>query len=444
MKRDEPIVITLQPFSRDMAVKGLSFFESLLGPTSTISHRHPLRRTYEEAAKHLSSGFTWGPSREFNMLALWGIQLWMVRDWPGFEGLTRRIKTELQNWDAHLHEAVVASMFWLGGCDGEFLNPGTQGGPDLRISYASREALVECKRSKALTQQEQKNWRIWHPTTSQIVYYLWEQVPSALVRFYPMRDAVVQDAELLVDDVKQKIASWKEYHAKNPLKHWGYGDLQASDGSFTGRVIVSHDPNESFDAAAEGHPGIEVPGETEPVSLILDLTPSDPPTCDGLWYAKVHTKRVWSNVEKAVLTRLDRKASQLNSYRQSSSPGIVLPGVIWIHHPALRDAGYEDLERLGKRISGKFAHDKWGHFGAVAAVMLADSRLLLGKYGQLAPQYRFFFVSNPYAQPSLYEEFPYVSWSWWDEAESYGLPARDVFDKRVWLGSQGTQLKTDP
>ena len=106
MKRDEPVIITQQPFSKDMAVKGLSFIEKHLGLASKILPQHPLRILYLEATKHLSSGITWGPCRGFNSLALWGIRLSMVQDWAGFKQLTKRIRKDLKNWDSHLHEQV--------------------------------------------------------------------------------------------------------------------------------------------------------------------------------------------------------------------------------------------------------------------------------------------------------------------------------------------------
>lgn len=358
MNRSEPVVITQQPFNKDMAVEGLSIIEKELGLTSTISPQHPLRRLYAEAKKHFSPDITWGPSREFNLLALYGIRLSMVKRWSGFKALTKRIKRDLPNWYSHLHEAMVASMFWLAGCEGEFINQDKKGGPDLRITYDNCEALVECRRSMPLTQQEEMNWNIWSAASSVIAHYLKEQVPSAFVRFYPTRHAIPEDGGLLLNGVEQKIASWKDHQAKNPSVRSGHGDLRASDGSFTGLIAVGDDPNELFDMASERHFGIEIPHETEPVSLILDLTQSNPPVCNGLWYAKIHTKREWSDVEERVLDHLDEKTRQLNRHRKSSLASMVLPSIVWIDHAALVEATGEELGHLGRRISGKFAHDK--------------------------------------------------------------------------------------
>jgi len=438
VKRDEPVIITQQPFSKDMAVKGLSFIEKQLGLGSTISPQHPLHRLYLEATKHLSSGITWGPCREFNLLTLWGIRLSMVQHWAGFKPLIKRIRKDLPTWDSHLHEAMVASMFWLAGCEGEFMNPGEQGSPDLKVIYEGHEALVECRRSRFLTQQEQTNWDIWSPICSEMVHHLKEQVPCALVRFYPTRDAISQDRELLLDGVKQKIASWEDHQAKNPLARWGHGDLRASDGSFVGLVVVADDPDKVFNAAAEGHSGIEVPRETEIVSLILDLTLSDPPVCNGLWYAKIHARRDWAMIEEKVLRHLEEKTRQLNRHRKSSFTLMNYPSIVWIEHPAIVEATGSELNHLGQRISEQFANDDEGHFAVVAAVVLTRSRFLLSKGGHLIPQFRLNFVSNPSAHPAMYETFPYVTWSSFDGVESNGTPAQEVMGKRMWLGIQST------
>jgi hypothetical protein len=438
VKRDKPAIITQQPFSKDIAVNGLSFIEKQLGLGSTISPEHPLHRLYLEATKHLSSGTTWGPCREFNLLALWGIRLSMVQHWAGFKRLTERIRKDLPTWDSHLHEAMVASMFWLAGCEGEFINPGKQGGPDLKIIYDGHEALVECRRSRFLTQQEQTNWDIWSPICSEMVHYLKEHVPSALVRFYYTRNAISEDRVLLLDGLKQKIASWEDYLTKNPLARWGHGDLRASDSSFTGLVLVADDPDKLFDTAAEGHPGFEVPHETEAVSLILDLTLSDPPVCDGLWYAKIHAKRDWAMVEDKVLSHLKEKTRQLNWHRKSSPTLMNYPSIVWIEHPAIVEATGSELNHLGQRISEQFANDDEGHFAVVAAVVLTCSRSLLSKAGNLIPQFRLNFVSNPSTHPAIHETFPYVTWSWFDGIESNGTLAREVMSKRMWLGIKST------
>jgi hypothetical protein len=427
------------PFSKDMALEGLKIFGSGLQITSRISPQHPLRnKWYPEATKHLSSDTTWGSSLEFNSLALWGIQVSMVQKWPGFKALIKRVQRDLQNWNSHLHEAIVGSWFWLAGCEGEFVNPHNKGGPDLKIDYGGQEVLVECRRSKSLTQQEQINCDIWRAACSEIVHYLKEQVPSAAVRFYPARDALPGDHELLIDGIKQKITSWRDYQAKNPSMQWGTGDLKAMDGSFTGRVVVADDPDKVFDAATEGHPGIEIPHETEAVSLIIDVILSDLPRCEGLWYAKTHTKRKWSELEEKVLGHLEEKTSQLNRYRKRSLASASYPSIVWVEHPAMKEGTASEINHLAQRISQEFVSNKADHFAAVTSVVLSNSRASLRKDGQLVLQSRFSFVSNPNTWHPVYDGFPYVTWSWWDKVESSGTPVREVMGKRMWLGSKTT------
>lgn len=435
MNQKQPIILIHQPLTIDMAVKGMDFITSSLGLTSDISLSHPLRSMYEKAKKHQStSSMTWGPSREFNLLALWGLQLSMVQDWPGFEGLIRRVKTDEDTWDAHLFEASVASLFYLACCKGEFFELKSEPGPDLRVSNGYLAALVECKRSRPLTDQERKNRENWDPAASQVAYYLREQVPSAAARFYPTRHAKPNDPGLLVAGIERAIASWRQYAKAPSSKDWGYTDIRASDGSFTARVAVANNPDVVFDAAAEGHRGIEVPGDTEPVALILDITLSKPPKCDGIWYVKVHTKRDWPSVEEAVLRRFYSKASQLNRFHLSGSKDSSLPGIVWIDHPPLIDATTDDLNQLAGRIHSKLEKNEDGRFNAVASVVLTHSRMVLNKHGQLEPQDRFKVVSNPSDSSSLQEKFPYVSSNWWNTAKSNQLPTKQVMGVGMGLG----------
>ena len=435
MNQEEPIILIHQPLTKDMAVKGINFIKSSLGLTYDISPKHPLRSMYEKAKKHQStSSMTWGPSREYNLLALWGIQLSMVQDWPGFEGLIRRVKAEKRTWDAHLFEASVASLFYLACCKGEFFEPRSEGGPDLRVSNGYLETLVECKRSSPLTDQERKNRETWYPAASRVVHYLREQVPSSGVRFYPTRDAQPNDAELLLAGIERAIASWRQYAKAPSSKDWGWKKFRAPDGSFTALVVVANNPDVVFDAAAERHRGIEIPGETEPVVLILDLTPTTSPKCDGFWYVKVHTKRDWPSVEKAVLWRLYEKANQLGRFHRSGSKHSNLPGIVWIDHPPLIDATTDDLNQLAGRIHSKLEKNEDGRFNAVATVVLTHSRMVLNKHGRLELQDRFNFVSNPNDSSTLQEKFPYVSSNWWNRAKSNQLPTKQVMGVGMGLG----------
>ncbi len=438
MNQDEPIILTFGPLTKDLAVKGIESIDSMLGLSASSLSGHPLRSMYEKAIKHQSSStMTWGPSREFNLLALWGMQLSMVQEWPGFEGLINRVKTEKRTWDAHLQEASLASLYAIAGCKGNFFDLKNEPGPDLEIFSNSLTAIVECKQSRSLTKQENKNRDIWFPLSSKLAYYLENQVPGALVRFFPTEDASLGDETQLFEGLEFSLSEClRELKAKeNQNINSAWHKMKSNDGRFQSIVIVTTNPDGLFDQVAGTHPGIEIPSDTEPVSLILDLTISESPQCDGIWYVKIHTTRKWENIEKAIMNRLDKKASQLNRFRNISSEGLNSPGIVWIDHPALKEASHTNLNHLLGRIKGKMAKNINGHFNSVDSVVISQSRLLINKQGQLIIQYQFNFVNNPNTSEKFQEEFPYSSWSWWNKVKSNQLPVKQVFGEEIRLGN---------
>jgi len=432
IRTDESIILTEKPLDHDMAMQGFEFIESALGLGSSLDTKHPLNSIFWAAKEAMqSSPITWGPSREFNMLASWGMQLSMVAHWRGFDELLNRIKTEMKTYDAHLTEALVAARFWVAGCEGAFFDPKSEPAPDLLITTDHDSFVVECKQSRSLTAKEAQNRAIWQPASAELMRFLRSSIPAGMARFCPTRDAQIEDSDHLLAGIRMLVKDWKSYCATRPDQKWAANKTRSPDGAFSGIVVFAHEPDLLFDPAALQAPGIDIPDETEATSLALTLTLGTTPTCDGFWYVKIHAKRDWVLVEKAVLKRIDRKASQLNRFFQGKSKAVKELGVVWIDHPALNEATQADMKHLCDRIKGKLDNDTTGHFASVDNIILCCSRLLLNKRGQVVPQHRLNVIENEAISSKETSHCPYVSSDWWVNALSGDIPKRHVFGKRM-------------
>lgn len=439
MEPDKPVVITYEPISKNTVSRALGWLAELLGfesskttdnRRSAVGQAHPLYLMHTQAQQHLSQpGLLWAVSREVMQLALYAIELHAVRHWPGFDKLVARVVREQKTWDAHLLEASVATRYHAAGWDGEFLYDSEKSIPDLRVFIEGKEVLIECRHSRKLAKHEQRYFAVWSRAAHEVMRFLAQHAPGAMVRFYPARDAKLGDSDYLVQGVARQLENWhRQRETLGIATHVRFAD---SKGDFKGLLIVSSDPDYLFDNLpsikvpdGKSLPALEVPGGTEPLAVSLDLEMSEVPKCTGLWYAKVHTKRISQDQEKSVLDRLDKKAGQLNRHRQAY--GQPLPGIVWIEHPPLMEADQEELKHLTDRIKGKFRTDKAGHFASVAAVVLTQSRWVLTKKAELLRQDRYSFVPNLQASPALPSEFPYSTSEWWNKMGERGFLKLDV------------------
>ena len=428
MNPEEPVTISL-PISPEIQVRGAEFAFELLG--EGLSSKHPLRTLLAEAQRQLGqSALRRGYSRELSRVARWGLQLNAVRSWGHLDELLQRVKQDRASWDAHLHEAYVGFLFRLAGCQGTFVSQEGTPVPDLRVTKDSQSATVECKRSETLTAQERRNREIWYPITGDILEQLHSELPAAMIRFYPQQDAAPQDRATLLAHTTDLVSEYKQRHAPDD---WAKRTL-SEDGAFRCVFVASQDPDKVFDELAKEHPGIEVPSNIEPFSLRVQLTLSLPPSCDGIWWTKIHERRSWSAVEKAVLSRVDDKGSQLSGFRRSGHEDAKLPSIIWIDHPALRDADQKSLTGLLERLAGKLGANAGGHFDGVAGVVLSDARQLLDKTGQLHEQYRFSFATNANQPLAAESGFPFLSGEWVERAKSNLLPRVSVLGLEMGFG----------
>ena len=352
----------------------------------------------------------------FSELATWGAQLEMVQDWKGFEELLDRVKKEKRNWEAYLHEAATASKFKMMGCQGEFFVSSEKTIPDLKILYKGSEAVIECRRSRYTSEAGERNRKVWYPAVFEIREYLERHTPSAVFAIKVFRDAQERDKKLFVQGAKSFIDSWIQEKEKGSFQQSDvqHRNFQSSDGSFEGGAIICNSGDVIFDAVADGPlMGLELPNLMSPVSVGFQGTTGQLPKMDKFWYSKIDTNRHWEKVEKLVLERLDKKAKQLNRFRQSGVPNSELPGIVWIDHPSLSRGGNDELTHLARRIQGKLTKNAEGHFNAVAGVILSHSWLSMSKNGLIRMLNRIAFAFNPNDQYDLSSHFPYISWHWW-------------------------------
>jgi hypothetical protein len=418
MNEKEPIVLTFSV--RELVRQGMDFAVTTLGLKGDISENHPLRKMARVADQHFQAG-GWGSSREINQLGLWGMRLWLVKDWGGFDSLVDRLKRDLLTPDAFLHEASVAAMFALVGAKGRFFNRDEQG-PDLHITEADSECYVECKRSRSLSKQLQKESPIWQAVTDRLLPIIRGALPSAAIGIYPLREAEESSGEILEKGVEVVIQSYKDSSSPETAVI----EPNSSDGAYSIKAIIARDPEALFKAAAAQHPGIAIPEEFEPISLTVNLKLSKPPKCTGFWVVRIDRQLPWEDVEKAILSRVDKKATQLNRFWKEKSNQARVPSLIWIEHPSITKATPAQMLHLLERLRGKMRANADGHFAGVDSVLVAVSRMLLTRDGQLLSQQRIHSASKDETGRTQF-----VSREWWLDLLEGRMPETNLMGSKI-------------
>lgn len=342
---------------------------------------HPLLRQLRAALNPRSAD----DERLLTDLGVGAVAAAWVKEWPGSQEMLDRLAADERGWNSTLYEARVAALFASVGWTGRFVVTGDQPASDLVVQGAGAPVVVECRQSSELTPDEEANREIWLPTTKVAANLLRTEFPCALLRVYPTRNADRGDHGVLLTFIRQAITAAKASWALPGPPFWRDNRLTSPDKAFGLTLLTGTDPNAFFDEAAREAPGIELPSNIQPAALRLVLDGRG--GCAGLWWATVHAPRDWPTIEKRVLQHMDEKASQLNRVRASDPALSLLPGLVWIQHPALTEASPADTTRLRLRINGRLRSAD-PHFAAVDGVALTNWRTVLNREGIPLVQWR--------------------------------------------------------
>jgi hypothetical protein len=229
-----------------------------------------------------------------------------------------------------------------------------------------------------------------------------EVFPSSLLRFFPAGNARDEDGEHLMNGAHELVRMAREGRVVTSSDGF-HARVQASDGSFTALLVVGDDPDTVFEMACAGSPGVELPGGTQPTAMDLVVN-VETERCSRFCLVTIHAKRDWQRVERAIMKRVDEKASQLNRLRRANLLGVRGAGVVWIDHPALVEASAEELEHVRGRLDGRLASNRHEHFSAAGAIVLSSWRTCLSKTGEAMVQAR---VTSSVRESEL-EQLPFI------------------------------------